>query len=265
MPGIHLTLSAALFAGLLAGTAGGPATAAERVPPGASARPPAGSVGGAPTMLVTREDAKRRLLEVVAEYRPGTRVTPELDTRIRAAADLLEAMSGGAPDIRGRPALVDGVWVCLYDSRDLLHEAGMRIMSGGLYPDARIPATSTLQILQPAQNYYRNVVLLAAGPQRIPVIYDATAQLGFDEKASNVFRVKFTRLAFLPGDARYGEADVRRALGLPDGAALVIDVPPGPASPSTVTYVDGDLRINRGKGYIAVMRRLATAQAPARP
>jgi hypothetical protein len=236
------------------------AALAQQQPPGAP------QIASSGTMTVnTRAEARARLLATIAEYAPGTRVAPELDARVRAAADQLEATAAGPPDIKANPALVDGMWICLFDSRDLLHEAGMRIMSGGLYPEARIPALSTIQVLTPAKNYYRNVVLLAAGPQRIPVIYDATAQLGFDDQATNVFRVKFERLAFLPADARHGEADVRRALGLPDGAALVIDVPPGPASPSTVTYLDEELRINRGKGYIAVMRRLGAAQAPPRP
>ena len=225
-----------------------------------SATPAAGPLPPAPTAPMSAraevQDALDRVLALVAEYRPGTPVDPALDARVRSAVDALERAAGAPPDVAANPASVDGVWLCVYDTRDLLHVAGMRIMSGGRYPDAKIPARTTIQELRPAQGWYRNTVVLAAGPQQIPVNYEATAKLSLDPAAPNVFRVQFERLAFVPADARHDAAAVRAALGLPADAPLVIDVPPGPASPSTVVYVDDAVRINRGKAYVSVLKRL---------
>jgi hypothetical protein len=200
--------------------------------------------------------AKRALVAAVASYTPGTAVTPALDAQVKALAASLESAAGAKPDLVSNPELVHGIWVCTFDSRDLLHVAGMKIMTGGRYPDAKIPARATVQELAPSRGFYRNTVMLAAGADAIPVNYEATAELSIDSTARNVFRVKFTQLAFVPGDARYDAAAVRTALGLPADAPLVMQVPAGPASPSEVTYVDADLRINRGKDYISVLRRL---------
>jgi hypothetical protein len=200
-------------------------------------------------------DPKEDLLRLIAEYSPASPVTADFDARVKAAAAKLEATLP-RPNVAANPALVEGIWLCTYDTRDLLHAAGMKIMSGGQYPDAKIPARATIQELDPARGFYRNTVALLAGPKQIAVNYEATASLSLDPAEPNVFRVKFEQLAFVPADARYSQAEVREALGLAAGASLYIRVPPGPASPSEVTYVDADLRINRGKTYVSVLQRL---------
>ncbi len=210
-----------------------------------------------PAMVLAAEPAaKSELLAAIATYTPGTAVTPELDERIKALAAKLEASTGGKPDLAAKPGLVAGIWTCVFDSRDLLHVAGMKIMSGGRYADAKIPARATIQELVPERGFYRNTVVLAAGPDAVAVNYEATAELMIEPTAPNIFRVKFTQLAFVPADAKHDAAAVRAALGLPADAPLVLQVPPGPASPSEVTYVDADLRINRGKAYVSILRRL---------
>jgi hypothetical protein len=203
----------------------------------------------------TQQLAKTELLAVIASHPPDRPVTSEIDVAIKAAALKLETLAG-VPNVAAEPSLVEGIWMCVYDTRDLLNAAGMKIMSGGLYPDAKIPARATIQELHPARGLYRNTVALLAGPNKIAVSYEATATLAIDPATPNLFRVKFEQLAFIPTDARYSQDDVRAALGLAASAPLVIKVPPGPASPSEVSYVDADLRINRGKTYISVLRRL---------
>jgi hypothetical protein len=207
------------------------------------------------TAMDKLQSAKSDLLAAIATHPSDRPVTPEIDATIKARALELETLAG-VPNVAAEPALVEGIWICIYDTRDLLNAAGMKIMSGGQYPDARIPARATIQELHPARGLYRNTVALQAGPNKIAVNYEATATLAIEPATPNVFRVKFEQLAFIPTDARYSQDDVRAALGLAAGAPLVIKVPPGPASPSEVSYVDADLRINRGKTYISVLQRL---------
>jgi hypothetical protein len=208
-----------------------------------------------PPAAADEPDARAAMLAAVERYRPGTPVTPELDREVRAAADRL-AEASRPPDLLATPEALDGVWLCLYDSRGLLHEAGLRIMSGTRYPDARIPARATTQELSLREGFYRNLVALAAGPGRLPVLYQATARVTVEREAPNVLRVAFSRLDFVPLDAAQGPDDVRRALGLQPDAALSITVANAPSSSSEVVYLEDNLRVNRGADYVSILQRL---------
>jgi hypothetical protein len=203
-------------------------------------------------------DAKAKLLAAIARYTPGTAVTPDVDDAVKAAGADLEALAG-VPNVVANPSLVDGQWRCLFDSRNLLHTVSRAMMTNGAAADAPVSALQTTQELRPAEKLYRNMVFLAAGPERLPVLYVSSGVLGFDPSMPNMFQISFVGQDFIAGDARMSGADVRAALGLPDDFALSSRFPARGPFPSEVSYVDEDLRINRGKlgnPYIAVLQRI---------
>jgi hypothetical protein len=196
---------------------------------------------------------KQALLTAVAAYQPGTPVTADIDAAVKAAGAALEA-TASVPNLVGAPDLVDGFWVCVFDSRDLLHQAGLGLMSGFAMPDRKVPVRATLQELRPALGFYRNQVTLDA--DGVPILYSSTADLAIDPAKPNALQVSFKEQAFMPADARYSLAQVRAALGAPDAVPLHSRFAPRGPFPSLVTYVDADLRINRGEAYISVLRRV---------
>jgi pimeloyl-ACP methyl ester carboxylesterase len=202
-----------------------------------------------------RDALKTKLLEEIAHYQPGTPVTPARDDAVKTAAAALEA-AAGAPDLIAAPHLIDGVWVSMFDSRDLLHQANMKVMSVGALPEQFVPIRTTFQELRPAFNFYRNTMVMEAGPQRLAFNYISTARFEIKPDAPNVFQVFFTTTSFVPADARISADELRAALGMPAGMALDVTMAPRGPFPSIVTYADDELRINRGESYVAVLRRL---------
>jgi hypothetical protein len=198
---------------------------------------------------------KQALLEVIAGYEPGTMVTPRLDEAVKAAALLLENQTP-VPDLLANPALVDGVWLCVFDSRDLLHQANLAVMTGGILPAQMIPILTTFQELRPALNFYRNTMVMRAGPEALLFNYISTAEFVVTPDAPNVFQVSFTTTSMVPADASISPDDLRDALGMAPNTPLSFGGPPRGPFPSIVTYADRDLRINRGDTYISVLRRL---------
>lgn len=198
---------------------------------------------------------KAALLDVVRRYRPGAPVDTEHDAEVKAAAALLEA-DAGPPDLVEAPHLVDGVWLCLFDSRDLLHAADMARMTVGALPSQRVPIRTTFQELRPALGFYRNTMVMEAGPERLPFNYISTAQFEIRPEARNVFQVSFTSTSFVPADARVTPEALRTALGMPAAMPLSWTQAPRGPFPSIVTYADEALRLNRGDSYISVLQRL---------
>jgi hypothetical protein len=199
-------------------------------------------------------ERKAALLAAVAAYEPGTPVTPQQDRRVDAAAAALEALAG-TPDLAADPSVVDGTWIALYHTHDLLHRVDVGFMSGRLYAPLTVRAMATTQELWPKRSFYRNRMVLET-PGGVPLIYTATARLALSAEAPNVLEVTFERFEFAPGAASVSQADLRESLGLATDTPLAIEVAEPRTSTSTVTYVDEDLRVNRGRDYIAVMRKL---------
>ena len=103
------------------------------------------------------------------------------------------------------------------------------------------------------------MMVMSAGEDQTPLLHLATAELGIAEDQPNVLLVRFKRIEFVPASAEVDLPKLRSVLGLPADAHLAIDIPydeKRPPSRSTVTYLDEDLRINRGKNYIAVLRKV---------
>jgi hypothetical protein len=198
---------------------------------------------------------KQALLDVIARYEPGTAVTPDLDEAVKAAALLLENQTP-VPDLVANPALVDGVWLCVFDSRDLLYQANLAVMTAGMLPAQMIPILTTFQELRPAFNFYRNTMVMRAGPEALLFNYISTAEFVVTPDAPNVFQVSFTTTSMVPADASISPDDLRDALGMAPNTLLSFGGPPRGPFPSIVTYADNDLRINRGDTYISVLRRL---------
>jgi hypothetical protein len=201
-------------------------------------------------------DAKAALLDEIARYVAGTPVTPALDDAVKAAALNLETQRG-PPDLYGDPSLVDGVWLCIFDSRDLLHQANFAVMTAGALPAQMVPVLTTFQELRPAFNFYRNTMIMRAGEAGHLFSYISTAHFEIAREAPNVFQVSFTTTNMIPADASISPDDLKAALGMPDAMQLSFGGPPRGPFPSIVSYCDADLRINRGDTYISVLQRLS--------
>lgn len=207
--------------------------------------------------------AKAALFKRLAEYRPGAPVGEELTGRIDAAAAELERAAGGPPDLRANLERLTGQWVSLFSSQGVVGEIEVRFMTralpGGGHAGGTALSQVVLQELRPAERFYRNMMTMLAGEPRIPLLHVATASVDVAEDAPNFLEVRFRRIEFLPGRADVTLEQLRDALALPEEAPLAVDVPMDlskPASRSEVTYLDDDLRINRGKNYVAILRKV---------
>ncbi len=206
----------------------------------------------------TPEALKAQLLDVVAEYEPGTPITPEMDAKVSKAARALEEVAG-AVDLNAQSDSLDGMWLSLYDTRNLHYQVDLKFMSGGVFPEKLVPVRMTTQELRPGVGFYRNTMIMQAGEAKVPFHYLATAQFGVNADTANVVDVSFQTFEFVPSDAHHSTDDLRAALGLAADTPLVLTMPDGiPPANSTVTYLDNDLRINRGTTtpYVAVNRKL---------
>lgn len=208
--------------------------------------------------------AKAALFERLAEYRPGAPASEELAARIDAAAAQLEQAAGGPPDLRANLERLSGQWVSLFSSQGVAGEIEVRFMTralpGGGHAGGTALSQVVLQELRPAERFYRNMMTMLAGEPRIPLLHVATAFVDVAEDAPNFLEVRFRRIEFLPGRADVTLEQLRDALALPEGTPLAVDVPMDlskPASRSEVTYLDDDLRINRGKNYVAILRKVS--------
>ncbi|MEM8981503.1 MAG: PAP/fibrillin family protein [Pseudomonadota bacterium] len=207
-------------------------------------------------------DAKVDLLTALQAYEPGAPVTDSVLAAIDTAAAALEA-AAEPPDLAANPAAAKGIWINRFSSQGIVGEIDLMFMTralpGGGKPGRKANSLTVVQELDPEKRFYRNLMTMTAGEPAIPLLYIATADLGVAATAPNVLEVAFHTIAFVPARADVTLADVRAALGVAAEAPLSIDVPQDPERPpstSTVTYLDDDLRINRGKDYIAILQRV---------
>ncbi|MEM7569981.1 MAG: PAP/fibrillin family protein [Pseudomonadota bacterium] len=206
--------------------------------------------------------AKDMLLTVLAQYQPGAPITGALKTSVDAAAKRLEA-TNTAPVNLNENEDVRGLWVNLFSSQGIMGDVDVAFMTrtlpGGGKPGGKAIIQSISQELVPEQRFYRNMMVMTAGEKKVPILYIATADLGIASDRSNDLEVLFHTIVFAPGGKGISNKDVRGALALDDTTPLSIDIPitdKRKASRSTVTYLDHDLRINRGKDYIAILRKV---------
>ena len=102
------------------------------------------------------------------------------------------------------------------------------------------------------------MMVMTAGEQDTPLLHVATAMVDIDKQSPNFLQVRFKRIEFLPGRADVTLEQLRGALRLPATTPPAVKVPVDlskPAATSEVTYLDDDLHINRGKTYIAILRK----------
>lgn len=218
--------------------------------------------GDASLQAMRAEAAKQNLLNVLAQYKAGDPISARLKTSVDAAAKKLEATQPGLVDLNATKD-VDGIWVNLFSTQGILGTVDVAFMtrtlpSGGKSGGSAKIASIT-QELRPGSRFYRNMMVMTAGEQETPILYVATADLGIAKDKTNDLEVLFHTIAFVPGGADVTLRDVRSALSLPADTPLSIDIPLTPnrkASRSTVTYLDDDLRINRGKNYVAILQKV---------
>lgn len=206
--------------------------------------------------------ARAALLAALTEYEPGSTPTADITARIDAAAAALER-TGPAPDLNARSEQLRGQWLTRFSSQGVFGDVDVSFMTrtlpGGGASGGKAHVEQVLQELQPAKGQYRNTLVLRVGPDNLPALYFATAELGISNARSNDLEVSFRRIEFVPARVDVTPAALRAALGLGAEVPLAIDLPAMPNRPpslSTVTYLDDGLRINRGKDYIAVLEKL---------
>jgi hypothetical protein len=209
-----------------------------------------------------RVQARAALLRALDDYRPGAAPDAAMVARIDAAAAALER-TAAAPDLRDAAGLATGTWLTRFSSQGVFGDIDVAFMTralpGGGAAGGKAHVEQVLQELDPAKRFYRNTMVLTVGADALPVLYFATADLGVSQAQPNDLEVSFKRIEFVAGRAGISQDALRRALGLADPTPLAIDVPAMPGrgpSVSTVTYLDGQLRINRGKDYIAVLEKV---------
>lgn len=209
-----------------------------------------------------RTEARAALLDALADYRPGAVPDAALVARIDSAAAALER-TAATPDLRDAADLATGTWLTRFSSQGVFGEIDVAFMTralpGGGAAGGKARVEQVLQELDPAKRFYRNTMVLNVGAEALPVLYFATADLGVSQTRPNDLEVSFKRIEFVAGRAGISQDALRRALGLADTTPLAIDVPAIPGrgpSVSSVTYLDEQLRINRGKDYIAVLEKV---------
>ena len=212
---------------------------------------------------ITVKDAKAALFEVIDTYEPGAPVSEELTARIDAAAKVLEQAAGQPPELAKMTNMLTGQWASLFSSQGIVGEIDMAFMTrahpGGGVAGGKATSHMVLQELNPEKRFYRNMMVMSAGENDTQLLHIATADLGLAEDQPNVLEVSFRRIEFVPANAQVNLAQLRAVLDLPEDAHLAIDIPQipdRPASRSTVSYLDEDLRINRGKSYIAILQKV---------
>lgn len=216
----------------------------------------ASDVGEAEAVIAARAN----LLNVIGEYTPGAPITSELTERVSTAAAELEEAAGDPPNLWQEFDRVTGQWALLFSSQGVVGEIPVQFMTrshpGGGIEGGTAKSLTVLQELRPADRFYRNMMVMEAGEDATPLLHIATADLGISADKPNDLTVSFRVIGFAPGRADVTPEQLREALSLPEGADLSVDMPLGIVSKSTVTYLDDDLRINRGKDYIAVLRKV---------
>ncbi len=206
--------------------------------------------------------ARAVLLAALTEYEPGSTPTADITAKIDAAAAALER-TVPAPDLNARGEQLTGQWLTRFSSQGVFGDVDVSFMTrtlpGGGASGGKARVEQVLQELQPAKGMYRNMLVLRVGPDSLPALYSATAELGISKTRSNDLEVSFRHIEFVPARVDVTPDALRKALGLGAEVPLAIDVPTTPVRPpslSTVTYLDDSLRINRGKDYIAVLEKL---------
>ncbi len=212
---------------------------------------------------ITVDDAKAALFEAIAAYAPGAPVTEEITASIDAAATVLEQAAGKPPQLSEMTDILNGQWASLFSSQGIVGEIDMAFMTrahpGGGVSGGTATSHMVLQELNPEMGFYRNLMVMSAGENDTALLHLATADLEFSKDHANVLLVRFKRIEFVPASAEVTLPELREVLGLPADAHLAIDIPydaERPASTSTVTYLDEDLRVNRGRNYIAILRKV---------
>jgi hypothetical protein len=206
--------------------------------------------------------AKAELLAVIARNPPGTPPDAEAAAAVSATAAVLEA-TRPAPDLATMADQLDGTWTNLFSSQGILGEVDVAFMTrslpGGGAPGGKARVHNVLQEIRLGDGFYRNMMMIDAGPAATPILYSATADVAVADDRPDGLAVRFKRFVFAPGRADVDNDAVRQALALTDATPLALEIPADklpPASPSVVSYLDGDIRINRGKDYIVVLRRV---------
>jgi|GEM_PF-6990026 len=203
------------------------------------------------------EAAKADLMQLLAAQPAASVPDAARKAEIDAAAARLEA-SAALPDLNVSKAEADGVWMTLYSSQGIFGKIPVAFMTRALPGGGASGGTATVEQVWQEFNlesrFYRNSMLLLAGDT--PIHYIATADVGVAAAKPNDLEVAFHDIVFAPGKAGVSNEDVRAALQLAPETPLSIKVPARTPSVSSVTYLDGDLRINRGKDYVAVLRKV---------
>lgn len=206
--------------------------------------------------------AKQNLLSVLEGYKSGAPISDALKAAVDAAAEDLENTQSSGVNLNSNPD-VKGIWVTLFSSQGILGTVDVSFMTRALPGGGKSGGTASIksvsQELRPDSRFYRNMMVMTAGKDETPILYVATADLGIAADKSDDLEVLFHTIAFVPGGMDVSMPDVRAALALSEDTPLSIDIPLSlqrKASRSTVTYLDDNLRINRGKNYVAVMQKV---------
>ena len=195
--------------------------------------------------------AKAELFEALANYTLGDTITTEITESIDAAVVKLEQAAGEPPKLTDMTEILTGQWASLFSSQTWGNHGG---------GDSRLTTQMALQELNLEKSFYRNMKIMNAG--EIPLLHISTAELSLAKDVPNVFELWFNHVEFVPARADVDLKELRSVLGLSEDAKLAVYMPSDAQtkSRSTVTFVDKDLRINRGKDSLEVLRKITAAE-----
>ncbi len=203
---------------------------------------------------------KANLLAVLGQHGRAASLDEDEYTKLNAMIAELEALT---PRIAGEVEhVVEGSWQTEFASFGIKHSMGknqehdsdLALQSFNRMPKVPVRVSNLIQEIDQATKAYNNVVTLTppGGELRANLVVSGTYRI--DETDLKKFHINFYKVGFMLPEG-VDAAELRSAFGLASDQPLSVDLPAAKLW-SDITYVDQDLRINKGNfGGVYVLSR----------
>jgi hypothetical protein len=203
---------------------------------------------------------KANLLAFLGQHGRTTSLNEDDYAKLNVMIADLEAIT---PRIAGEvEEVVEGSWQTEFASFGIKHSMGknqehdsdLALQSFNRMPKVPVRVSNLIQEIDQATKAYNNVVTLTppGGDLKANLVVSGTYRI--DETDRKKFHINFYKVGFLMPEG-CDAADLRNAFGLSPDQALSVDLPAAKLW-SDITYVDQNLRINKGNfGGVYVLSR----------